>query len=493
MNLFDEKNFKAPAHFNKLKREIIRDLKKYSLASVIKNTRLVIADDDFKIKWIAYLILKWKFIVTDPSRSVNSGRECTTKIIYNWSGLLWDSKASIMNVHIMIRQMIGVQSIWYGKSFDSALFMPTFIMLLDEDDPIRKHIKNEYEMDVQDFALLASFIFLFHGNFGTVISAAAIHSENMNIQVKKIFDKLSFNYKLIIGQGLHQTLSYEDAVIKFLSEIDINSSSKEYTEIPWIQQYPIVIFENESFLLIDKFLWEHRASNYFYEQLFKSSKFLQNSIGQSFEKFCKKIIVPYFTDFKPRVNLPKSQPNADMLAEDSNYFYIFEFKHKKYDKDFFNANSTKDLSNLVENQVLSGYKQVKATAYNIDNRLGIFEFARKHINKKRIGFIVTESDYKVASGRELNKYIEHENLLTNDHLDDKDIYIISIFNLEMCLLASKENNTSLASVVSTSFDSYKSFDKRKLRSEFPTTDQTQSALLMQKLQKRVNDLANSLK
>lgn len=445
-------------NFNK--REILHEIRLYSLESVLYTCITAIEEKKYLANWIIYLIIKWKFIATDTNRDFAKGRSCNSRILLRWCNLIWKSKSNLENIHHFLRNMFDTQIIWQKNYVLDVFFFPSFIGALREDDPIRLEVLNRYKISIKDFQLIVALLYLFRENSEVATDTAKVLGPDFFRAFNSIIEDLTIDWQKIAGKGLPQGKNHEDSFSKYLANIDLEETTFEGTESPWIEQYPIIAFNNQKIFSIDSLLWQRRLSTYFFEKLSTETANFSDLFGKSFENYCKHIATSNFPNGKIKSDLPKSTPNADFIMEDDDNFYIVEIKHKKYDPKIFSIADAKRLSCQLFNQVVKGYKQVKATAENIDNNR-IFKYKRKPLNKRRIGFVVTERSYRIGHGTHFTSLAGLEHKITDTHIKDDDIYFIGIQEFELLLLASRDSGIKLSDVVQASFSERQVFIERR--------------------------------
>lgn len=465
--------FQTSKPINYIKRETLRELKKYSLYSVIDICVKAVSNDKNRFRWLPYLILKWKFLATDNSLSIESGRKFNQELLDKWCNDVWHCSSDLENIHHFMRTMIDTQQIWQKQFLHDVFFFPGYISLLDEDNSIRQHVLASYDMDAHDFGIFVAMLFMFRESSELIFATTKLYKPAMHVQLLKVIDHLSKDWREITAQELDSKLPFKEGFVKYLAEINLKKPSFENTESPWIEQYPIIKIDDRLLFTIDSNLWRKRISTYFYERLGNEFNGDEGDIGLSFELYCKKLVTPYFKDYKFIDKLPKKSRNADFLTEDADCFYIFEIKHKKYDPYVFSASDAKRMALKFENQFISGYQQVKATAENIDKKRGIFLSNKKKIDKKKIGFVVTEKNYLFGDGVHFSNLMGSEHQLLNDHISDLDIYFIGMQELELLLMASAEYKIPLYKVVKDCFQ-YKnmSIEIKDIQKKYPLKKRT---------------------
>lgn len=450
-------HFQNTLNFNK--RQIIREMKRYSLNSVLQECIEMINSKDCKAKWVIYLIIKWKFISTDKKQDFYRGIYCNKNKIDQWSQIIWKSESNLDNIHHFLRNMFDTQIIWQKNYQPDVFFFPSFINSLSEDNLIRKHILSRYKISITELKLLFTLLYQFRINHQNSITVAKAISTDLHAVLISIIEDLTFTWKELAGNGLDANLPYDEALIKYLASINLEENTFESTESPWLENYPIIEINEKFIFSVDSLLWQRKISNYFYEKLSIELDNFSEVFGKNFEDYCKNIILSNFGNDKLKIDLPKSSVNADFIAEDENYFYIIEIKHKKYDKNIFSLENSKRLSSHLFNQVVKGYKQIEATAQNIDD-YKIFKFKRKPLNKRRIGFVITERSYKIGHGVHFTALAGDEHKIDDTHIQDKDIFFIGIQEFELLLLASRDNSLFLGDVANMCFDQRQSFIER---------------------------------
>lgn len=474
------------------KRNIIRQLKKYSLISVINCCNEIIAREDFFAKWIIYLIIKWKFIATDRNKNINSGKFCSMEIIEKWANDIWRSSSNIESPFHSMRRMTDIQLTWQKEKLNEAMFFPTFIDLLDISDSVRKKVLGKYNLNTIELGLLVYLVYSSRTKLKTALMIAKYHSQNMEHQLTAILDNLTFDYRDISSEGLNLDLGYEAALSSYLASINIEKTSSENIEAPWIESYPIVKFDSNRFFLLDENLWQRRIATYFYEKLVQ--EYDEDNIGLSFEKYCKNMIAPYFTKYQIITSLPKKMPNADMVTEDDQNFYIFEIKHKKYDRNLYSMENAVDLSKQLENQIIHGYSQIKSTSENIDNKRNIFKHHKKPINKNRVGFLVTERSYMIGSGLNFQNLFGAKNKISDHSISDENIYFVGASEMEDLLIASKELNITLAEAARIGFSNHSSMirmDEIYKNNSMPK-NKSNTEIMMEKVVDLMNNIIKTI-
>lgn len=474
---------------NHIKRDIIRSLDRYSLLSVINCCDYLCSQEKFKAKWVAYLIIKWKFLATDTSKSVEHGKECTIKIFEDWCNAIWRSDCHMPSAFHFMRRLVDVQSSWQRQLTRESMFFPAFVNELAPTDPVRLNVTSTYGMEPNDIGVLVALLFSFRNHSNATIHIAKMHSENMHNQMVKIIEKLTINYKSICNINLEMKDGYKTALISYLAKIDIQQTSNESLEIPWIERYPIVNLESSTLFLVDEHLWQRRITTYLYECLTSDEKILQANIGLSFEGFCKQLISPFFTHYKVITELPKNRINADLVTEDDDHIYIFEIKHKKYDPGLFSKETKQELTSQLQNQIIHGYHQVKSTSENIDKKRNIFKSVKKNINKKRIGFVVTERSYKIGRGSNFSDFFDDCEKKSNHSIHDNNIYFIGIEELETLLLISQEKSMQVGKLVELGYGE-NGFELNFSRNgeDFQTTSKSLSQKMLNSTMESLNEL-----
>ena len=444
-------------NFNK--RQIMRELKRYSLQSVLHECIALIDSKKFRANWIFYLIIKWKFTATDAQRDFRGGRVCDSRTVERWSQMIWCSRSNLDSVHHFLRTMIDTQMIWQKNYLQDVFFFPSFIASLDEKDAIRQHILGRYKIPLIEFKLLFFLLYIFRTDHQLSIATAQQVSPALHQLLISVIDDLTTDWQNIAGHGLTVKTTHDDAFITYLANIDLQATTFEGTESPWMEKYPLIAFGQQRIFSLDIFLWQRKLSMYFYEKLSMEVNDFSDAFGNSFENYCKQLVLSYFPVDKVIENLPRSSSNADLIMEDNEHFYIVEIKHKKYDQKIFSIEDSKRLSCQLFNQVVKGYQQVKATARHIDEHR-IFKFKRKPINKRRIGFVVTERSYGIGHGEHFTAFSGQEYKIEDSHIRDADIYFIGVQEFELLLLASHDNGLSLGAVVQSCFDQRQNFIER---------------------------------
>ncbi|MGX5663650.1 hypothetical protein [Diaphorobacter nitroreducens] len=462
--------FENTLNFNK--RQILRELKLYSLESILITCISEIKAKKFLANWVIYLIIKWKFIATDKSRDYRKGRTCDSKTLIRWCNLIWRSESNLDNLHHFLRNMFDTQLIWQKKYVLDVFFFPGFIAALDEEDPIRLAVLNHYNMPISELELLFPLLYFFPENHQLAIETARLVSPDFHRALLSTIEDLTTDWQEISGYSLAMDGDYEHAFSKYLADIDLHATTFEGTESPWIEQHPIIAFGTKRLFSLDNQLWQRRISTYFYEKFSEEIDNFSDLFGLSFENYCKKLASYNFLNGRIKTDLPQTSKNADFIMEDEKYFYIVEIKHKKYDSRIFSIADAKLLSCQLFNQVVKGYQQIKATAKNIDEHR-IFKFKRKPLNKRRIGFVVTERSYRIGHGAHFTELAGQDFKIEDSHIHDNDIYFIGVQEFELLLLASRESGSSLGAVVESSFSERQHFiERRDLVQKFDLQSQT---------------------
>lgn len=452
---------------NFTKREILRDLRKYSLESVIEACLTAIRDKKFLTPWIYYLIIKWKFIATDIQRGFSSGKECNEKILYQWCNSVWQSESNLEHLHHFLRNMFDTQMIWQKPYVLDVFFFPALISALEEEDPVRKHVLNQHGVSITEFKQISLLLYLFRGSPQTAIDAAQAAGPKIQALLHKIIEDLTTDWQTIAAIGVSP--DPDEGFGKYLADIDLEEKTFEGTESPWMEAYPILSIGDKIIFSVDSQLWLRRISTYFYDKTSENLEGFSDKFGRSMEHYFETLLLQNFSATTIYKGLPSKSKNADFIAEDDNNFYIIEVKHKKYDSRIFNITDAKRLTLQLFNQVVKGYQQIKSTASNIDAHR-IFKHKKKPLNKKRIGFVVTERSYGIGHGAHFCSLAGKEHKIHDAHIADNDIYFIGIQEFELLLLASNESSLSLASVAEACFNERQTFiDKRDLKKKFALT------------------------